>query len=128
MKKHFAVLTFLLATAIGLLALDSQSLGAPSSNPADYPHMSLSTAHPTSLKASACANNAQTALKQSGFTRTGSARPGNGLFGIQGSYIAGINWDSERHLYYYFMAGPDKTTVENYAKTLQQNAKALFEN
>lgn len=127
MIKYFYVLAFALA-AISLTAAHSNSLGAPAPAPADYPHMVLSTVKQTNLKASACANNAQDALKQSGFTRTGSGKPGNGLFGIQGSYVAGINWDSERHLYYYFVAGPDKSTAEDYAKTLREKVHTLMEN
>lgn len=127
MKKQFAVLMFLAAVAVSLMVLNSRSSGAPSFNPADYPYANMSFFHPTTLKAATCANSAQEALKRSGYSRIGSSKPGNSLFGVQGSCLAGIGWDADRQVYYFVVAGPDKETVNSYHDTLKNNAKDLFE-
>lgn len=93
------------------------SSGTPAFNLAEYPYAGMSLLHQTNLKASACANNAQEALKRSGYSGVGSDKPGNGLFGKQGAYVAGIEWDAKRGMYYTFVAGPDRATVLQYEKT-----------
>lgn len=125
MKKILVVFVCLLTVTLSTMFFSARSLSAP--NFADYPRISLGRVHKTNLKANECADSAQTALKQSGFSRIGSSNPGSSLFGAQDGYVGGVTWDAEMGVYTLVIAGPDKTTVENYAKTLRQNAAALFE-
>jgi len=127
MKKQFTAVILLVAVAASLMALSSRSSGAPSFNPADYPHADMSLFHPTKLKASACVNTAQEVLKRSGYSHIGSSKPGNSLFGVQDSYLAGIGWDADRQVYYFVVAGPDKDTVLSHFDALKNNVKEAFE-
>ena len=127
MKKLFVGFALVLAGILGTMSFSARSLSAPSINSADHPILVLGRVHKTNLKASACADNAQTALKQSGFGQIGSSNPGSSLFGTQGSYSAGVTWDADLHVYTLVVAGPDRNTALEYEKTLRQNAVALFE-